>query len=169
MVGAHAQASGANFFDPNDFYVVESPGQYTLVNNSNDWYIFEFWVTNPFAGNGGFAQTTQTQWSAGLLCGSFCGSENAFLYSDNLAFTLAEFQYDIGPHSSSSNFTFSGPPASDYTIKIVNQQDVIETITGPAQMPGVPEPAAWALIIAGFGAAGAALRRRRAQAQASLV
>lgn len=33
--------------------------------------------------------------------------------------------------------------------------------TPGAQAPGVPEPGAWALMIAGFGATGAALRRRR--------
>ncbi len=32
----------------------------------------------------------------------------------------------------------------------------------PGANPGVPEPAAWALLIAGFGLSGAALRRRRA-------
>lgn len=34
------------------------------------------------------------------------------------------------------------------------------TITGLTGSPGVPEPAAWAFMIAGFGLAGAAMRRR---------
>lgn len=34
--------------------------------------------------------------------------------------------------------------------------------TPPAPTPGIPEPAAWALLIAGFGLTGAAMRRRRA-------
>jgi hypothetical protein len=33
--------------------------------------------------------------------------------------------------------------------------------------PGVPEPSAWAMLIAGFGAAGAMLRRRRRAALAT--
>jgi hypothetical protein len=35
-----------------------------------------------------------------------------------------------------------------------------------AQQAGVPEPASWALMIGGFGLAGASLRRRRAIATA---
>ena len=35
---------------------------------------------------------------------------------------------------------------------------------GGGQVPGVPEPAAWALMIVGFGGAGAMVRRRRAVA-----
>ncbi|OYU15378.1 MAG: hypothetical protein CFE37_06425 [Alphaproteobacteria bacterium PA4] len=37
----------------------------------------------------------------------------------------------------------------------------------PPPGPGVPEPASWALLIAGFGLTGAALRRRRAAAGAT--
>lgn len=35
---------------------------------------------------------------------------------------------------------------------------------GPIEQPAVPEPATWALLIAGFGAVGIAARRRRTQA-----
>jgi hypothetical protein len=37
---------------------------------------------------------------------------------------------------------------------------VAETATFQAELGGVPEPATWALMIAGYGLAGAALRRR---------
>ena len=46
----------------------------------------------------------------------------------------------------------------------VGALDVTYTATGPTA--GVPEPASWALMIAGFGLAGAALRRRGASAAA---
>ncbi|TAJ71552.1 MAG: PEP-CTERM sorting domain-containing protein [Phenylobacterium sp.] len=36
------------------------------------------------------------------------------------------------------------------------------TLAGELDLPAVPEPATWALMIAGFGLAGASLRRRRA-------
>lgn len=35
------------------------------------------------------------------------------------------------------------------------------TFSTPPTVPGVPEPAAWAMLIAGFGLTGAAMRRRR--------
>jgi hypothetical protein len=41
-----------------------------------------------------------------------------------------------------------------------------EGVASGADTGGVPEPATWALMIAGFGSAGAALRRRRALAAA---
>jgi hypothetical protein len=53
---------------------------------------------------------------------------------------------------------FNGTVANQVTFTNLNL--VADTITGVAQT-GVPEPAAWALMIAGFGLAGAALRRRR--------
>ncbi len=41
------------------------------------------------------------------------------------------------------------------------QADVKATLTQTVNVAGVPEPASWALMIGGFGMAGAALRRRR--------
>ena len=32
-----------------DFQIVESPGQYTVINNSTDWYVYAFAVENPAA------------------------------------------------------------------------------------------------------------------------
>ncbi|THD70619.1 MAG: PEP-CTERM sorting domain-containing protein [Phenylobacterium sp.] len=50
----------------------------------------------------------------------------------------------------------------------VGARDAIGPCEGPAcaLTPGVPEPAAWSLMILGFGAAGAMMRRRRALAVA---
>ena len=58
-------------------------------------------------------------------------------------------------------------------IALVNQQlafsgndFALDDISLSTARPGVPEPAAWALLIMGFGCAGAALRRRRMLATA---
>ena len=64
--------------------------------------------------------------------------------------------------------------ATTATIALVNQNTAfsgndfaLDDISLSTQSPGgVPEPAAWALMILGFGAAGAALRGRRATAVA---
>ncbi len=53
-------------------------------------------------------------------------------------------------------FTVAGAFASQWSIEGVPE----DPSTGPG--PGVPEPATWAMLIAGFGLAGASLRRRRA-------
>jgi hypothetical protein len=49
----------------------------------------------------------------------------------------------------------------------INASSGFGTITFDAPSPaGVPEPSTWALMIAGFGGAGAMLRRRSAAARA---
>ena len=47
------------------------------------------------------------------------------------------------------------------TVRIFSGVATYDEASGPDAGAGVPEPASWALMIAGFGLAGAALRRRR--------
>jgi hypothetical protein len=66
---------------------------------------------------------------------------------------------------------FVSPDRSNGTLFIAELNDVTRLSCGPGcsiggPPPGAPEPAAWALMIAGFGLTGAALRRRRAGAAA---
>lgn len=141
-----------------DFGVIESPGVYTVFDNSTVWYIDAFSVSNPFFDS---ARTTQAGWAADVTfvsCGSGCGNYLNNYYNSPSPGTLAT---DIGPGQSSSLFTFSAPPASTYTIDLIDANGDVMTVSGPALPPGVPEPTGWALMIAGFGLAGAALRRRR--------
>ncbi|MBU1374647.1 MAG: PEPxxWA-CTERM sorting domain-containing protein [Alphaproteobacteria bacterium] len=61
---------------------------------------------------------------------------------------------------------YISPPSSDpfdFTIRITKREAVIpDPDPDPGPGPGpVPEPSTWALLILGFGAAGAALRRRQ--------
>lgn len=44
----------------------------------------------------------------------------------------------------------------------INSITVSYQVSGPADVGGIPEPGAWALMIMGFGGAGAMLRRRKA-------
>ena len=58
--------------DPSQFVFIEtvsgSTGTYTIINNSSDWYIWAFSVTNTDATN---PQTTQFDWNASL-CDNNC-------------------------------------------------------------------------------------------------
>ena len=73
--------------------------------------------------------------------------------------SFSRFSQLLGPGSYSFDVTTqcaSGCPAG-FAIRLDS---------APSIGPGVPEPASWALMIAGFGLAGAAMRRRRAVATA---
>ncbi len=87
-----------------------------------------------------------------------------FVSSDNVSFTL------IGGFNATNalidfNGLFAGPVSF---VKIVNSSTVVsadfDAIEGLYAFRGgvVPEPGSWALMLAGFGLVGAALRRRTA-------
>ena len=63
---------------------------------------------------------------------------------------------------------FNGTGGFDHTITLNGGYHLGEdlSVNYSAVLPGVPEPASWALMIAGFGMAGAAMRRRRIAAAA---
>lgn len=56
---------------------------------------------------------------------------------------------------------FSNPDTRKYALQLPTLKDGA-VVFGPGDTPGVPEPASWAMLIAGFGLVGAGLRRRRA-------
>lgn len=81
------------------------------------------------------------------------------LFSGAVALTFGAYgnpgtyaHYGVTSNNGIGGFAFSGNAAGNTSI------DNLAANGGPT---GVPEPAAWALMIAGFGLAGNALRRRR--------
>ncbi|HLZ75156.1 MAG TPA: PEPxxWA-CTERM sorting domain-containing protein [Phenylobacterium sp.] len=74
----------------------------------------------------------------------------------------------LGGYDLQSNFSLTGISQKNLgasyntTAGAFSFRTTAETATFQAQLGAVPEPAAWALMISGFGLAGAALRRRRA-------
>lgn len=161
--------------NPADFSISESPGQYTVFNNSTDWYIYAFAVSNPNAANSGAsASTTFTNWSgfiANLDLGS--GPTPVFAYAtgdadlsdlNNVTLTNFNLANYIGPGSSSSLFYFSpGIPASDYGMLLVNADELTSQVNGSS---ATPLPGALPLFTTGLGALGFLGWRRKKKATA---
>jgi hypothetical protein len=123
-------------------------------------------VTKVFNLAAGASTVTGPYGGSGFSSGTLSGDLSAFIGGGDLAFTFtrsATFQLIPGGQgtitvnpllngltSLTYNYTLRPPPPP------VGTQDIVDRITAP-----VPEPATWALMIMGFGTAGAMLRRRR--------
>jgi hypothetical protein len=146
--------------DPRDFVFIEtvsgSTGTFTIINNSSDWYIWAFSVTNTDATN---PQTTQPDWSPDTCNNNCAGPGSGVDYED--IFGAFDLTTDIGPGQRSSLFTFSLPTGSTPTFLVTNSNDALPPGFSPTGS-GVPEPSTWAMLIAGFGFLGWRYARRRA-------
>jgi hypothetical protein len=146
--------------NPADFSVVESPGQYTVTNNSTNWYIYGFTVSNPEAGAPNtFEFTTQTNWSAFNSGTNLVGTPDAaFLYLNNDT-TTTGIPNDIGLGTLtgpvSSNFFFGANEASTATLFLIDQAGDTTRISP------IPEPSTWAMMILGFVGVGFMAYRRK--------
>ncbi len=78
-----------------------------------------------------------------------------FVSGPGLLFTSATFEYNL----------FSDSP-TQYELYQANGGGYTENSVGTLTLTAVPEPAAWTLMIAGFGLVGAAARRRSVAAAA---
>jgi hypothetical protein len=107
----------------------------------------------------------QGRWRLSLL--DDLGATQDFVFSPGIADPVGEVTGDLSVDlakgrrytiSLSNDDQLTRPHAS------ISDQSVFRWSVDPAAggAPGVPEPASWALMILGFGASGAALRRRRA-------
>lgn len=134
-------------FSGNGFYIGTAPGgamrftdghTSTSVLYPTDGLFHDFLLTNSVAGMtfsiDGTTVFTDTQ------------------YSISLAGTATRLGGQFNPYSEYFNGQID-------TLKIFDGVATLADVNGAG---GVPEPAAWALMLAGFGLAGATLRRRRA-------
>jgi hypothetical protein len=114
---------------------------------------------------------------AGLGSADF--TDDFLLYANNASpnigmgdittgFALLYVGGPLGGYDLQSNFTLTGfsqrnlGASYNTTVGAFSFRSTAETATFQAQLGAVPEPAAWALMIGGFGLTGAILRRRRA-------
>jgi PEP-CTERM motif-containing protein len=158
-------ANAGLLLDPNpaDFSVVEGAGIYTVVNNSNNWNVFGFAVTNPMASSGS-AYSADPHWNNYGTCADCFNlppDQFAFYYQTRAGNGPP---ITVGPHSSKDGFFFTGAAASEYTLLLVNYDTGANSqVFGEASVGGVPEPSTWAMLLLGFAGVGFMAYRRNSK------
>lgn len=128
---------------------------YTGLLNNNSFGDFGTSFANSGAGTGfginGVYSLPRLLLPIGYTSGGAIESSATYLYRtiDSLGLTRGDYTYS----SSSDTITLH-----------IGQAEPVAPVAS-----AVPEPASWAMIVAGFGAVGGALRRRRASATARLA
>lgn len=129
---------------------------------------------NNLGSNIGFTLLTSPV-AGSLAANYFRGRSDFGTFGDNqVALTVSGGQVTVADYYwFTSNFYFSIgknslsiPQIADFDTnqfaesRDLNTFEAISTTFTTAPAPGVPEPASWAMLIAGFGLVGAAMRRR---------
>ena len=136
-------------------------GQYVVHNNSSNWYIYGFAVSNPNASTDN-PQAFYYSWVGVYANLSITGpnTEPVNVYYSNYidlskgldhdpgllnGYLLSEF---IAPNSTTpfGSFTFTGPPASDVGLLAVDGSGDFAQFSSSA----TPLPSTWLMLIAGF-------------------
>lgn len=163
--------------NPGDFLITESPGQYTVFNNSSQWYIFAFAVSNPNAAlPSATATTTFSNWGPNGLKLELDLNTNilvwAFAYASpdanltdlqNPGLNQVNLSTYIGPNSSSNQFFFSPPDLASNWGMLLTDGVTISSVNG---VIATPLPAALPLFATGLSALGIlGWRRKRKRKQ----
>jgi hypothetical protein len=113
-----------------------------------------------------FTATDGAAYSFTSTLGNFTGTLSDVLSAGPVSSRVLT-AYALGtftPAGSFSSFA-AGPASLTFSFTQNNANGAVSggftMSTPPVPAPGVPEPAAWAMLIAGFGLTGAAMRRRR--------
>jgi PEP-CTERM motif len=133
-----------------DFIATAEDGTITITNNSTGWYIWGFGVVDI---TGSDPATTFQNWEAGP-CNNNCGGPGfdgmGFAYQ-NPNGSQNPLSDDIIPGQTTSLFTYTDPPSTPiFQLYITNVDNLGGVYIIPAGST-VPEPATWAMLIAGFG------------------
>jgi hypothetical protein len=140
---AGAYSSGTSFFDPGELNL--HPGY------GNEFSIVQFIA--PIAGLysfvGAFSANDTSPNSVDIA--AYVGGVS------QIANSRGAFNFDA-ELTAGQKVSFAVGSAGNYTY---DSTGLALNVTGPDPVGGVPEPTSWALMIIGFGGAGAVLRRRR--------
>ena len=99
-----------------------------------------------------------------LLVNSHAQSQLRFYLDGQLVLTASPFTMQAGGDLTRLGHQYD--PFAEWwngdidTLKVFHGAATLAEATAPIPAPGIPEPSSWALMILGFGSAGAALRRR---------
>jgi hypothetical protein len=118
--------------------------------------------------NGDFTETGTFTLPTGIAAGSISTNFDTNL-SNNIDFgtvTLNGVKFDLSPTGQFESGSINNQPVTSgtQTLVVTGKSGGNGSFAGTISFEvasGVPEPAAWALMIVGFGGMGAALRRRR--------
>ncbi len=178
LVASHAAAATYTFSDTlaagtSRTYVFDAPGAYAFSAGITDHYTWYFPIPVP-DGHGGFDYSFLDSEQSDLIadCSSTCSDVDGIAggYIKIQAALLNGVLTVIADNRTSSFFDCSGLTSFEicgYSFKPAQfgvSIDAFGAVSGPTITSGaVPEPGTWALMILGFGLAGAGLRQRRAR------
>ena len=159
-------ASNPNFDDAGThglYFVADLAHPQTLTQSvsvvEGVQYTFGFDMYQPGNGAANPNDASLTATVGGLIFENFLASDSPIKEWTHFSST------GYGVFTTTADFVFEynsfGYPAKDFVIDRVYFAPTVDTRDGGG---GVPEPASWALMISGFGMAGAMLRHRKAVA-----
>lgn len=183
---ASSQALTLSFAGALDFtgsgpgYGFVSPSLAILTTAVRDPEIGKLYI--PTDNMGGFTATCATPGAIALVsaqklgtgaqtstldtAGGTCGGGSTFSIAPGQDFyvlaRLLTYQYLPGAHDASHTFVVDISPL----VSTETRAQIAAGALQPISLAAVPEPSSWALLIVGFGAAGATMRRRRKPALA---
>lgn len=159
--GNSATATGT--FDINTALYPTLGGSQPNIAVGPDFKVLGVKVTGASSGNGSF---TQSNFNSAYFAAFSPLNYNKELIGQPLSngFTYGSFGAGYGGPSGDFNLfgSTSGAPNGTFYFQLQTSNGSGDRLAVTSIAPGVPEPASWALMVAGFGLVGAAARRRKA-------
>lgn len=167
MFGNGAVATGK--FDINTAVYPDLGGLQIFNTPGSDFQILSVNITGASSGNGSFTQSD--------FGGFYFAANTPLNYNHELVGQLMGNGVNFGSFGAgyagpSGDFNLfgstTGAPSGTFFFKLTTSDGSGDSLALVSLSPGgVPEPANWALIVAGFGLAGAAARRRKSAVAAA--